>query len=91
MQKYTVYRKIAIGRHERVLAIDGDYIHIMPSASKALFDSMKTTSFHISLVASVKQSGRSGNFKINVWREAGQKRYEFEAENGKQAGESRRL
>jgi hypothetical protein len=23
-----VQRKIAIGRHERVLAIDGDYIHV---------------------------------------------------------------
>jgi hypothetical protein len=46
---------------------------------------MKTTSFHISLVAGVKLSGRSGGFKVNVWREAGQKRYEFEAENEKQA------
>lgn len=27
-KKYTVQRKIAIGRHERVLAIDGDYIHV---------------------------------------------------------------
>jgi len=27
-QKYIVQRKIAIGRHERVLAIDGDYIHV---------------------------------------------------------------
>jgi hypothetical protein len=29
-QKYKVHRKIAIGRHERVLAIDGDYIHVSP-------------------------------------------------------------
>ncbi|EIW71160.1 hypothetical protein TREMEDRAFT_27794, partial [Tremella mesenterica DSM 1558] len=27
-KKYVVQRKIAIGRHERVLAIDGDYIHV---------------------------------------------------------------
>lgn len=27
-KKYTVQRKIAIGRHERVMAIDGDYIHV---------------------------------------------------------------
>lgn len=70
-----------------MLAIDGDYIHIMPSESRAFLHSMKTTSFHISLVAGVKLSGRSGGFKINVWREGAQKRYEFEAENGKQAGE----
>ncbi|WVQ69357.1 uncharacterized protein L199_007574 [Kwoniella botswanensis] len=84
-KKYTVQRKIAIGRHERVLAIDGDYIHIMPSESRAFFDSMKTTSFHITLVASCKLTGRAGGFKINVWREGAQKRYEFEAENQRQA------
>ncbi|OCF45799.1 hypothetical protein I317_00287 [Kwoniella heveanensis CBS 569] len=84
-KKYTVQRKIPIGRHERVLAIDGDYIHIMPSESRAFFDSMKTTSFHITLVASCKLTGRAGGFKINVWREGAQKRYEFEAENQRQA------
>ncbi|WRT64685.1 uncharacterized protein IL334_001619 [Kwoniella shivajii] len=84
-KKYTVQRKIAIGRHERVLAIDGDYIHIMPSESRAFFDSMKTTSFHITLVASCKLTGRAGGFKINVWRDGAQKRYEFEAENQRQA------
>lgn len=26
--KYTVFRKTGIGKHERVLAIDGDYIHV---------------------------------------------------------------
>lgn len=26
--KYTVLRKTGIGKHERVLAIDGDYIHV---------------------------------------------------------------
>ncbi|WVQ83157.1 hypothetical protein IAT38_005295 [Cryptococcus sp. DSM 104549] len=86
-KKFTVQRKIAIGRHERVLAIDGDYIHIMPSESRAFFDSMKTTSFHISLVAACKLTGRAGGFKINVWRDGAQKRYEFEAENQRQAVE----
>ncbi|WVQ75957.1 hypothetical protein IAR50_005593 [Cryptococcus sp. DSM 104548] len=86
-KKFTVQRKIAIGRHERNLAIDGDYIHIMPSESRAFFDSMKTTSFHISLVAACKLTGRAGGFKINVWRDGTQKRYEFEAENQRQAVE----
>ena len=62
-------------------------IQIMPSESRAFFDSMKTTSFHITLVVSCKLTGRAGGFKINVWRDGGQKRYEFEADNGKQAGE----
>lgn len=60
---------------------------IMPSENRAFFDSMKTTSFHITLVASCKLSGRSGGFKIYVWRDGNRKRYEFEAENGKQAAE----
>jgi len=32
LQKFVVHRKIAIGRHERVLAIDGDYIHVSASS-----------------------------------------------------------
>jgi hypothetical protein len=50
---------------------------------------MKSTSFHITLVANCKLSGRAGNpgFKIYVWRDGSRKRYEFEAENGKQAAE----
>jgi hypothetical protein len=31
-----------VGRHERVLAIDGDYIHIMPPENKTFFDNIKT-------------------------------------------------
>jgi hypothetical protein len=61
-------------------------VQVMPSESRTFFDSTKTTSFHISLVASCKLTGRAGGFKINVWRDTGQKRYEFDAENGKQAG-----
>jgi hypothetical protein len=40
-------------------------------------------------VANCKLSGRAGNpgFKIYVWRDGSRKRYEFEAENGKQAAE----
>ncbi len=104
-KKFHVTRRMAIGRHERVLAIDGDYIHvsdcppqsgtalkahvsqIMPSEQRAFFDSTKTTSFHITLIASCKLSGNSGGFKLLVWRDGGQKRYDFEAKNVKQAGE----
>jgi hypothetical protein len=61
----------------------------MPSENRGFFDTMKSTSFHITIVASCKLSGRGGNpgFKIYVWRDASRKRYEFEAENGKQAAE----
>jgi hypothetical protein len=80
-------RKTPIGRHERILAIDGDYIHILPSENRAFLNSLKTTSIHITLVAGVKLSGRAGGFKLYVWRDGSRKRYEFEAENVKQAQE----
>ncbi|KAF5318799.1 hypothetical protein D9619_010789 [Psilocybe cf. subviscida] len=93
-KKYTIYRKLPmlVTRQERTLAIDGDYIHIMPSANKAraVFDSGKTTSYHIKSIADCQQSAKSSAlFKIILHRGAGtgSKRYDFEAENPKVAGE----
>ncbi|KAI0000629.1 stress-activated map kinase interacting protein 1-domain-containing protein [Russula compacta] len=92
-KKYTVYRKMPmiVGKHERTLAIDGSYIHIMPTANKAakaVFDNGKTSSYHIDSVVSC-QSGKSSSsaFRIVVHRDGGNKRYEFEAESAKLANE----
>ncbi|OLL22449.1 Stress-activated map kinase-interacting protein 1 [Neolecta irregularis DAH-3] len=42
-QKWTVWRRgHFMGRHERTLAIDGDYIHIMPPDQKTMFEAPKT-------------------------------------------------
>ena len=43
-KKYFVNRKMPmfVGRRESVIAIDGDYIHIMPPEHKGMFDSVKT-------------------------------------------------
>lgn len=45
-KKYLVNRKMQmfVGRRESILAIDGDYIHIMPPEHKGMFDSVKTVS-----------------------------------------------
>ncbi|KAI8137179.1 stress-activated map kinase interacting protein 1-domain-containing protein [Fennellomyces sp. T-0311] len=45
-KKYFVNRKMPmfVGRRESVVAIDGDYIHIMPPEHKGMFDSVKTVS-----------------------------------------------
>lgn len=95
-----------VGRHERVLAIDGDYIHvrlcilevarslifakhiqIMPSATKALLDSMKTSSYHIKSVKSCAVSKKGGAaIKLIVRRDGGNKRYDFEADTPALAG-----
>lgn len=31
-----------VGRRECIIAIDGDYVHIMPPEHKGMFDSVKT-------------------------------------------------
>ncbi|OJA09315.1 hypothetical protein AZE42_07476 [Rhizopogon vesiculosus] len=90
-KRYTIYRKMPmLARQERTLAIDGVYIHIMPSANraKAVFDSGKTVSFHIKNINQCQQSAKSSTlFKIIVQRDSGSKRYDFEADTPKLAGE----
>ncbi len=61
---------------------------IMPTDNKGFFDSMKTSSFHITSVDTCKQNSKHPtNFKMMVVRDAALKRYDFEAESGRQAGE----
>ncbi|KAH7921554.1 SIN1-domain-containing protein [Leucogyrophana mollusca] len=90
-KKYTIYRKMPmLARQERTLAVDGVYIHIMPSANKAkaVFDSGKTVSFHIKSVVACQQSSKSSTiFKLVVQRDSRNKRYDFEADTPKLAGE----
>ncbi|EPS38188.1 hypothetical protein H072_7958 [Dactylellina haptotyla CBS 200.50] len=91
-QKFTVWRRMPmsfISRHERVLAIDGEYVHIMPSdQNKTLFDSPKTTSIHISSIIGCKQSRKAPlNFKIIAMKSREWKRYAFEATSPAQASE----
>lgn len=65
------------------------HIQIMPSTNKAraVFDSMKTTSYHIKSVVACTQSAKSSSsFKFVVMRDNGEKRYDFEAEDNKLAG-----
>ncbi|KAH9939185.1 stress-activated map kinase interacting protein 1-domain-containing protein [Amylocystis lapponica] len=92
-RKYTVYRKVPmlVTRSERLLAIDGGYIHIIPMSNKAkhVFDSGKTPSYHLSSVIACQQSRKnSSTFKLVVHSDAERtKRYDFEAENPKMANE----
>ncbi|KAH8548963.1 stress-activated map kinase interacting protein 1-domain-containing protein [Umbelopsis sp. PMI_123] len=78
----------SVNENSIVLAIDGDYVHIMPPEKTGMFDSVKTTSFHISSVTSCKQSKKApSNFKISVVkdRDHDHKTYELEAESAKDA------
>ncbi|KAI8086433.1 stress-activated map kinase interacting protein 1-domain-containing protein [Halteromyces radiatus] len=87
-KKYNVNRKtpMFVGKRVSVLAIDGNYIHLMPPEHKGMFDSVKTTSFHVSAIRSCKQSKKvPSNFKIGVMKERDYKTYELEAETSKEA------
>lgn len=92
-QKYKIWRRQPmsfINRHERVLALDGEYVHIMPSDDRAWYDySPKTSSFHISQMTKCKQSRKiPNNFKVVIMKTTGvSKRYDLEALTVSQAQE----
>ncbi|KAI5779101.1 stress-activated map kinase interacting protein 1-domain-containing protein [Geopyxis carbonaria] len=86
--KFTVWRKASMGfmaRHERILAIDGEYVHVMPSDQKTLLNAFesqaKTRSIHISTIIGCKTYRKApASFKILVMRPQKEtKRYDFEA------------
>ena len=51
--------------------------------AKAVFDSGKTSSYHIDSVVSFQSGKSSSAFRMVVLRDGGNKRYEFEAESAK--------
>ena len=62
---------------------------VMPSTNKAkaVFDSGKTSSYHIKSIADCQQSATTPSiFKLILTRGAKSKRYDFEAESPKYAG-----
>jgi hypothetical protein len=71
-KKYVVWRKQPmrfVGMNERILAIDGEYLHIMPASSgKTMFDGQtKTTTVHFSNVVGCKVTRRHPtNFKVRA-------------------------
>lgn len=88
-KSYTVNRRMPtfLGRHERTLTIDGDWLHIIPTETRAFQTHTTTTSYPIPSIVSCTQSRLPSSFKVIVMRENDQKRYDFEAENSKIASE----
>ncbi|KAI8354491.1 stress-activated map kinase interacting protein 1-domain-containing protein [Mortierella sp. GBAus27b] len=89
-REYTLNRKRRggyVGHHEQVLAIDGDFIRIMPSKS-LLFDSGKTASYFKNAIYDCRQNKKAPSyFKLMVTRERERKVYEFEAKTSQIAQE----
>ncbi|KAG9243511.1 stress-activated map kinase-interacting protein-like protein [Calycina marina] len=93
-RRYTVWRKQPmrfVGMNERVIAIDGEYLHIMPSTTtKTMFEGQgKTTTVHFSNVVGCKVMRRHPTtFKVVVYKAAEtNKRYDFEAKSADEASE----
>ncbi|GMM51353.1 Avo1 protein [Starmerella bacillaris] len=83
--KYPVIRRQQmnfLGRSERELIIDGDYIHLMPPADWSVLDQPKTTTFHIKQVLRVKRSSKVvTNLSIIIMKPTGPKRYDLECQS----------
>ncbi|KAJ1977223.1 Component of a membrane-bound complex containing the Tor2p kinase [Dimargaris verticillata] len=79
--KYTVIRRTPMFTgHERILTIDGDYIHITPTEQKHMFDSMKASAHHISAILSCNINRKiPRKFKLMVVKDQGHKSYDMEA------------
>ncbi|KAM7186515.1 Stress-activated map kinase interacting protein 1 (SIN1) domain containing protein [Rhypophila sp. PSN 637] len=89
-KKYTVWRKQAMRlMSERLFAIDGEYIHIMPASGGKMVDvDGKTTTVHFSNVVGCKVSRKHPtHFKLVVYKATESKRYDFVTSNAEYAAE----
>ncbi|KAK1751698.1 stress-activated map kinase interacting protein 1-domain-containing protein [Echria macrotheca] len=89
-KKYTVWRKQAMRlMSERIFAIDGEYVHIMPaSGGKMVEGDGKTTTVHFSNVVGCKVSRKHPtNFKLVVYKANESKRYDFVTSSAEHAAE----
>jgi len=94
-RRYNVIRKQPMSfapSHQRSLALDGDYMHIMPSdtGKERVFDAAqgKTTTIHFSSVVGCKVNRKNPRtFRVVVFKERETKRYDFEASSADEASE----
>ncbi|KAI9711109.1 MAG: hypothetical protein M1828_001961 [Chrysothrix sp. TS-e1954] len=101
-KRYNVVRRQPMSftpSHPRVLMLEGEYMHILPGENAAVgkektmtthFDAPvgKTTTIHFSSVVGCRASTKHPkNFRLVVFREREQKRYDFEASSAAEAAE----
>jgi len=87
-KKYTVQRKMPMfgTKQERILAIDGNVIHNLPSENKNLFESSKAGSFNVSDITTCEQ--KEGYWiRISYRRPKDIKTYDFEMQTPEEAVE----
>ncbi|KAL0263433.1 Component of a membrane-bound complex containing the Tor2p kinase [Diplodia seriata] len=96
-KRYIVTRKQPMSftsSSTRVLALDGEYMHIMPAdtttanaANKATGMGKTTTVHFTSVVGSKVSSKHPKTFRVVVFRERESKRYDFETQSREEAAE----
>ncbi|KAK7531777.1 stress activated MAP kinase interacting protein Sin1 [Phyllosticta citricarpa] len=97
-KRYVVTRKQPMSftsSSTRVLAMDGEYMHIMPAdttianaATNKAAGTGKTTTVHFSSVVGSKVSSKHPkSFRVVVYRERESKRYDFECQSREEATE----
>jgi len=96
-KRYQVIRRQPLSfapSHPRILALEGEYVHIMPASSGDLdggggtTGSGKMTSVHLSSVVGCKVSRKHPKMiRMLVYREKETKRYDFEASTKEEANE----
>ena len=93
-KRYQVLRRQPLSfapSHPKVIALDGEYVHIMPAANMDLDGAGaggKTTSVHLRDVIGCKVARKHPKLlRILVYREKETKRYEFEAGSRQEAAE----
>ncbi|KAF2150001.1 hypothetical protein K461DRAFT_270546 [Myriangium duriaei CBS 260.36] len=92
-KRYQVLRRQPLSfapSHPKVIALDGEYIHIMPAANMDLDGGAggKTTSVHLRDVIGCKVARKHPKvLRVLVYREKETKRYEFEAGSRAEAAE----
>jgi target of rapamycin complex 2 subunit MAPKAP1 len=92
-KKYNVTRKhltaFAQGSHKKILALDADYMHIMPiDTDKTINSSNKTTSIPFADITNTKVSTRHPKvFRVIIRRANESKRYDFEVKDAAEAAE----
>ncbi|KAL8721537.1 MAG: hypothetical protein Q9225_001791 [Loekoesia sp. 1 TL-2023] len=90
-KKYTVFRKQPMSftsHHQYTLILDEEYMHAIPAESARTVSNEKTRRIPFSQIVGCKQSSRHAKqFKVVVFRENAQKRYDFIAQTAAEAAE----
>lgn len=80
-KQYNVVSNKLMGRQERVLTVDGEYIHLDGAESKGFFDRGKSAVSHNfkDVISCVQPKTTTSTFRLTVQRADGNKIYEFDA------------